>query len=88
MSVGPEHRGKLATEVLTGNPGNPGTPSGPCNTPKTECMESEGTLCLRGHSTEEGKGLSLFYPAGSTAPQEPTKDPSLFPPSVDHCPTL
>lgn len=36
MSTAPGHRGKMATVVLTGNPGSPGMPSGPCDIPKTK----------------------------------------------------
>lgn len=41
MNTAPEHRGRRATVVLTGNPGSPGMPSGPCDIRKTKWMGEE-----------------------------------------------
>lgn len=64
MSTAPEPRRKLATAVLTGNPGSPGTPSGPCNKPKTKGFHSQEYCTSRATVSQEGKGLSLLNPAG------------------------
>lgn len=63
-SIAPEHRWKLATAVLTGNPGSPGTPSGPCNTPKAKGFQSQEYCASWAIVSQEGKGP--FNPAGMT----------------------
>lgn len=58
MSIVPEHRWKLATAVLTGNPGSPGTPSGPCNTPRTKSSQSQKYCAPAATVPQEGQAWS------------------------------
>lgn len=41
MSTAMARRGKMATVVLTGNPGSPGVPSGPCDITETKQVVKE-----------------------------------------------
>lgn len=65
---------RMASVVLTGNPGSPGMPSGPCNT--------EGQ---RGSSAAALPGQQEPAPRGSL-PLAPPKGPRMSPPSGAHDP--
>lgn len=68
MSTAMARRGKMATVVLTGNPGSPGVPSGPCDITETKQVVKEQHFhrqqecCnFRAHSLPApSKGLSMF----------------------------